>query len=33
MREGRSTPSVEEGIALSHPSSLKAEKEKALRHV
>lgn len=28
MREGRSTPSVEEGIALSHPSSLKAHRER-----
>ena len=28
MREGRSAPSVEEGIALSHPSSLKPERER-----
>lgn len=30
MREGKSTPSVEEGIELSHPSSLKAEKTQRL---
>lgn len=28
MSEGRSAPSVEEGIALSHPSSLKPERER-----
>lgn len=28
MREGRSAPSVEEGKALSHPSSLKPERER-----
>lgn len=36
MREGRSAPSVEEGKALSHPSSLKPERErenKTMRHV
>lgn len=32
MREGRSAPSVEEGIALSHPSSLKPERERERKH-
>lgn len=32
-RQSRSAPSVEEGIALSHPSSLTRERERTLRHV
>lgn len=30
MREGKSAPSVEESIALSHPSSLKPEREREI---
>ncbi len=33
MREGRSAPSVEEGIALSHPSSLKPERKRERENI